>query len=100
MKLSSIDTFGIVLRPAEDTVDALTSKSRVTKQFQDSPDACAQTGTAQSLKYVLKGDFNLERDPGSCRINLLATSKPSVTSPVTDETFDGYVSDKRYYRLS
>lgn len=91
IKLSSLHTFGLVLRPAEDVVNALISEhvSRNDYKIFRVHNTHTNMGTRQSLRCASKDDVDQDSDPTTQQIGLPAGSKPSVALPVTDDTFDG-----------
>jgi hypothetical protein len=89
IKLSSLHTFGLVLRPAEDIVKNLISHvSRNDYEIFRIHRTHTDMATRQSL-CVLEDDADKCRDRISRRISLPAISTSSVEVPVADGTFDG-----------
>jgi serine/threonine protein kinase len=89
VKMTSVHTFGLVLRPTEDALNAFISEHVLRDGYKIFciPQIRSNKGAGQGLRCALKDNSYQDSDPISRRISLLAPPKPSVALPVTDETF-------------
>jgi hypothetical protein len=88
--MTSTHTFGLVLGPTGDTLNALISEhvSRDEYKIFCIPQLRSNKGAGQSLKCALKDNSYQDSDPISRQISLSALPKPSVVLQATDETFE------------
>jgi hypothetical protein len=91
IKMTSTHTFGLVLRPAEDVLNALIPELVLRDDYKIFciPQIRSDKGTGQGLRCALKDTVDQDSDLTSRQIVLPAISKPSIALPPTNETFEG-----------
>jgi serine/threonine protein kinase len=91
IKITSAHTFGLVLRPTEDILNALIPEHVLRDGYKIFciPQIRSKKETGQGLGSASKDTVDQDSDLTSRQISLPAISMPSVALPVTDETFEG-----------